>query len=167
MPEPPKMASTRNAIRTSAGSRSKWLPRPDATPPSIRSDERTRRRVGVGWGSWGVMPMMVPSRGPAHHWRWPLRVRAPARRMGQRRTAYGGGMRKLPLLTLMLLVAAIGPGAAAASAASKSYDLSLGDSLATGYQKTATGAVVYSKSDYTHLLYKRAAKSTKHLKLVA
>jgi lysophospholipase L1-like esterase len=76
-------------------------------------------------------------------------------------------MRKLPLLTLMLLVAAIGPGAAAASAASNSYDLSLGDSLAAGYQKDATGSVVYSKSDYTHLLFKRAAKSTKHLKLVA
>ncbi|MEA2292982.1 MAG: hypothetical protein QOE86_621 [Solirubrobacteraceae bacterium] len=80
-------------------------------------------------------------------------------------------MRKLPLFLLMLLVAAIGPGAAAANAAQKktttSYYLSLGDSLATGYQKDATGAVVYSKSDYTHRLFNTARKSTPKLKLQA
>jgi lysophospholipase L1-like esterase len=73
-----------------------------------------------------------------------------------------------PLLLLALVAAVLGAGAVAADAASKakpSYYLSLGDSLATGYHKTRAGTVAFTRRDYTHLLYRRAAKRVSNLRL--
>jgi lysophospholipase L1-like esterase len=72
-------------------------------------------------------------------------------------------MRKLILLST--LVAALGPGAAAASAAKPTYYLSLGDSLAAGYNKDAAGVTRYNGADYTRRVFKQAARKTKGLRL--
>src|SRR4051812_14374605 len=80
-------------------------------------------------------------------------------------------MRKLTPLMLALVVALLGPAGAAQAKTTKSkpktkYYLALGDSLAWGYQKDAAGNVVRSPNRYVDLLYKKARKHNKKLKLV-
>ena len=74
---------------------------------------------------------MVLRRGRAHHREWSLGGSAPS----------VGAMRRLIILAAMA-VAAVAP--ASASAHASSYYLSLGDSLAAGYNKDAKGVTRYS-----------------------
>jgi lysophospholipase L1-like esterase len=80
-------------------------------------------------------------------------------------------MRKLTLILLALTVALLGPAGAAQAKTKKSkpkttYYLALGDSLTWGYQKDAAGTAFQSPNSYVKLLYKKAKKHNKKLKLV-
>src|SRR4051794_29345932 len=77
-------------------------------------------------------------------------------------------MRKTISITLVVLaaLAALAPTAGAAAKKPRTtYYLSLGDSLAAGYYKDPGNVVRYSAVDYTHLLYAKARKKDRHLKL--
>jgi lysophospholipase L1-like esterase len=73
---------------------------------------------------------------------------------------------KLALLAIAVACAAA-PAAAAAKAPKKIYYVSLGDSLAVGYQPHSTGSASTTKHGYPNVLAKAERKRFKGLKLVA